>query len=191
MAVYDPFWTCVSDLKDAYCHNQFIGGTGSSFGLLLEERLTSTRFFPLAWPWHWGRSQSAWMLLWPLWGSMAFVYSTIWTISSYWSYYRDIVLHHIPVLGLRTNNKKSVLTPSWQTVFLGFHLDSVQMQARLAPARISSFNARLARFKLGHHISVSTCRRLLGLMATDSSVLHLGEGLSFGGWDCWGSAPQD
>ncbi len=34
-------------------------------------------------------------------------------------------------------------------------LDSVQMQARLAPARISSFNACLARFKLGHHVSVS------------------------------------
>ncbi len=27
------------------------GGTGSSFGLPLEERLTSTRLFPLAWPW--------------------------------------------------------------------------------------------------------------------------------------------
>ncbi len=37
-------------------------------------------------------------------------------------------------------------------------LDSVQMQARLAPARISRFNACLARFKLGHHVSVSTCR---------------------------------
>ncbi len=33
------------------------GGTGSSFGLLLEERLTSTRFFPLAWPWSRGLSQ--------------------------------------------------------------------------------------------------------------------------------------
>ncbi len=49
--------------------------------------------------------------------------------------------------------QKSVLTPSRQTVFLGVHLDSVQMQARLA------------RFKLGHHITVSTFRRLLGLMA--------------------------
>ncbi len=53
-------------------------------------------------------------------------------------------------------------------------LDSVQMQARLAPARIPVFTACLARFKLGHHVSVGTCRRLLGLMAAASPVLTLG-----------------
>ncbi len=53
-------------------------------------------------------------------------------------------------------------------------LDSVQMQARLAPARIPVFTACLARFKLGHHVSVGTCRRLLGLMAAASPVLPLG-----------------
>ncbi len=90
------------------------------------------------------------------------------------SYHRYIVLHHIRSLGLRTNTKKSILTSSRQTVFLGVHLDSVQMQARLALARISSFNACLAHFKLGHHISVSTCRRLLGLLAPASPVLPLG-----------------
>ncbi len=52
------------------------GSTETSFGLPLEDRLTNTRFFPLTWPWPRGRSQSAWMLLWPLWGSRAFVYST-------------------------------------------------------------------------------------------------------------------
>ncbi len=68
------------------------------------------------------------------------------------SYHREISLRHIRALGLRTNTKKSVLTPSQQTVFLGVHLDSVQMQARVPPARISSFNACLARFKQGHHV---------------------------------------
>ncbi len=48
------------------------------------------------------------------------------------------------------------------------------MQARLAPARISNFTACLARFKLGRHASVGTCRRLLGLMAAASPVLPLG-----------------
>ncbi len=48
------------------------------------------------------------------------------------------------------------------------------MQARLAPARIPVFTACLARFKLGHHVSVGTCRRLLGLMAAASPVLPLG-----------------
>ncbi len=55
--------------------------------------------------------------------------------------HRDIVLHHIHSLGLRMNAKKSVLFHSQRTVFLGVHLDSVRMQARLAPARISSFTA--------------------------------------------------
>ncbi len=90
------------------------------------------------------------------------------------SHHRDIVLRHIHSLGLRMNAKKSVLFPSQRTVFLGVHLDSVQMQARLAPPRISNFIACLAHFKLGHHVSVSTCRRLLGLMAAASPVLPLG-----------------
>ncbi len=72
------------------------------------------------------------------------------------------------------NAKKSVLFPSQRTVFLGVHLDFIQMQARLAPARISNFTACLARFKLGHHVSVGTCHRLLGLMAAASPVLPLG-----------------
>ncbi len=68
------------------------------------------------------------------------------------------------------NAKKSVLLPSQRTVFLGVHLDSIRMQARLAPARISNFTACLARFKLGRNVSVGTCRRLLGLMAAASPV---------------------
>ncbi len=90
------------------------------------------------------------------------------------SRHRDIVLGHIHSLGLRMNAKKSVLLPSQRTVFLGVRLDSVQMQARLAPARIPVFTACLARFKLGHRVSVGTCRRLLGLMAAASPVLPLG-----------------
>ncbi len=65
------------------------------------------------------------------------------------SRHRDIVLRHIHSLGLRMNAKKSVLLPSQRTMFLGVHLDSIQMQACLAPARISNFTACLARFKLG------------------------------------------
>ncbi len=58
---------------------------------------------------------------------------------------RDIVLGHIHSLGLRMNAKKSVLLPSLRIVFLGVRLDSVQMQARLAPARIPDLTACLAR----------------------------------------------
>ncbi len=87
------------------------------------------------------------------------------------SRHRDIVLGHIHSLGLRMNAKKGVLLLSQRTVFLGVRLDSVQMQAHLAPARIPVLTACLARFKLGHHVSVGTCRRLLGLMAAASPVL--------------------
>ncbi len=45
------------------------------------------------------------------------------------SRHRDIVLRHIHSLGLRLNAKKSVLLPSQRTLFLGVHLDSIQMQA--------------------------------------------------------------
>ncbi len=90
------------------------------------------------------------------------------------SCHRDIVLCHIHSLGLRMNAMKSVLLPSQRTLFLGVHLDSIQMQARLAPARISNFTACLARFKLGRHVSVGSCRRLLGLMAAASPVSPYG-----------------
>ncbi len=86
------------------------------------------------------------------------------------SCHRDVVLRHVRALGLRTNTKKSVLSPSQQTVFLGVHLESVQMQTHLAPAQISSLNTCLAHFKLDHHVFVRTCRRLLCLMAAASHV---------------------
>ncbi|XP_016422379.1 voltage-dependent L-type calcium channel subunit alpha-1D-like [Sinocyclocheilus rhinocerous] len=56
----------------------------------------------------------------------------------------------------------------------GVHLNSVSMQAHLAPAQISGIKTCLARFKLVHHVSLSTCRRLLGLLAMASPVLPLG-----------------
>ncbi len=174
-------WFVTIDLKDAYCHIQVIqrhrkflrfafGGKAYQykvlpFGLALAPR-TFTKCMDAA--------------LAPLrfQGIHVLNYLDDWLILAHSrelvSRHRDIVLRHIHSLGLRMNAKKSVLFPSQRTVFLGVHLDSVQMQARLAPARISNFTACLARFKLGHHVSVSTCRRLLGLMAAASPVLPLG-----------------
>ncbi len=58
--------------------------TGDSFGSPLAGRLTNTRSCPSAWLWRRGRLPNAWMLHWPLWGSRAFVYWTIWTTGSFW-----------------------------------------------------------------------------------------------------------
>ncbi len=77
-------------------------------------------------------------------------------------------LLHLRTLGLRLNGQKSVLTPAQQTIFLGVCLDSTLMQACLAPAPVESIQSCAARFKLGRHVSVGLCSRLLGLMAAAS-----------------------
>ncbi len=61
----------------------------------------------------------------------------------------------------------------FSSIFLGVCLDSTLMQARLAPARVESIRSCTARFKLGWHVSVGLCRRLLGLMVAASPVLPL------------------
>ncbi len=74
------------------------------------------------------------------------------------SCHRDVVIHHVHALELRTNTNKNVLYSSQQTVFFGVHMDSLQIQARLAPFRISSLKTCLVHFKLDHYDSVSTLR---------------------------------
>ncbi len=179
--VQEGDWFVTIDLKDAYFHIQVVhrhrrflrfafGGKAYQykvlpFGLALAPR-TFTKCMDAA--------------LFPLWlqGIRVLNYLDDWLILAHSrelvSRHRDIVLGHIHSLGLRMNAKKSVLLPTQRTVFLGVCLDSVQMQARLAPSRIPVLTACLARFKLGHHVSVGTCRRLLGLMAAASPVLPLG-----------------
>ncbi len=61
-----------------------------------------------------------------------------------------------------------------RTVRSGYTLQFGRNPGYLAPARIPDLTACLARFKLGHHVSVGTFRRLLGLMAAASPVLPLG-----------------
>ncbi len=96
-------------------------------------------------------------------GSRILNYLDVWLILAHSrdlvSYHRDVLLHRILFLGLRKNSKRDVLTPSHLTVSWGF----TWIMFRCRPF-----------FKLGYHVSVSTCCRLLGLMATNSTVLLLG-----------------
>ncbi len=130
-------WFVTIDLKDAYFHIQYkvLALALRTFTKCMDTALAPLRFHSIR----------------------VLNYLDDWLILAHSrelvSRHRDIVLRHIHSLGLRMNAKKSVLFPSQRTVFLGVHLDSIQMQARLAPARISNFTACLARFKLGHHVS--------------------------------------
>ncbi len=179
--VQEGDWFVTIDLKDAYFHIQVVhrhrrflrfafGGKAYQYKVLPFGLALAPRTFT--------KCMDAALAPLRLQGIRVLNYLDDWLILAHSrelvSHHRDIVLGHIHSLGLRMNAKKSVLLPSQRTVFLGVRLDSVQMQARLAPARIPVFTACLARFKLGHHVSVGTCRRLLGLMAAASPVLPLG-----------------
>ncbi len=173
-------WFVTIDLKDAYFHIQVVqrhrrflrfafGGKAYQYKVLPFGLALASRTFT--------KCMDAALAPLRLQGIRVLNYLDDWLILAHsreTSRHSDIVLRHILSLGLRMNAKKSVLLPSQRTVFLGVRLDSVQKQARLAPAWIPVFTACLARFKLGHHASVGTCRRLLGLMAAASPVLPLG-----------------
>ncbi len=179
--VQEGDWFVTIDLKDAYFHIQVVhrhrrflrfafGGKAYQYKVLPFGLALAPRTFT--------KCMDAALAPLRLQGIRVLNYLDDWLILAHSrelvSRHRDIVLSHIHSLGLRMNAKKSVLLPSQRTVFLGVRLDSVQMQASLAPARIPVLTACLARFKLGHHVSVGTCRRLLGLMAAASPVLPLG-----------------
>ncbi len=179
--VQEGDWFVTIDLKDAYFHIQVVhrhrrflrfafGGKAYQYKVLPFGLALAPRTFT--------KCMDAALAPLRLQGIRVLNYLDDWLILAHSrelvSRHRDIVLGHIHSLGLRMNAKKSVLLPSQRTVFLGVRLDSVQMHARLAPARIPVLTACLARFKLGHHVSVGTCRRLLGLMAAASPVLPLG-----------------
>ncbi|KAL0175975.1 hypothetical protein M9458_028305, partial [Cirrhinus mrigala] len=88
--------------------------------------------------------------------------------------HRDVVLAHMKALGLRLNAKKSVLSPSQRTTYLGVVWDSTTMQARLSPARIESILAAVKRVKEGWSLTVKQFQQLVGLMAAASNAIPFG-----------------
>ncbi|XP_073721072.1 uncharacterized protein [Misgurnus anguillicaudatus] len=88
--------------------------------------------------------------------------------------HRDVVLAHLLSLGLRLNAKKSVLSPAQRTTYLGIVWDSITMRAHLSPARIATIQHSLSRLRLGQDLTVKQYQRILGLMASASTVIPLG-----------------
>ncbi len=152
--VQEGDWFVTIDLKDAYFHIQVVqrhrrflrftfGGKAYQYKVLPFGLALAPRTFT--------KCMDAALAPLRLQGIRVLNYLDDWLILAHSrelvSRHRDIVLGHIHSLGLRMNAMKSVLLPSQRTVFLGVRLDSVQMQARLAPARIPDLTACLARFK--------------------------------------------
>ncbi len=159
--VQEGDWFVTIDLKDAYFHIQVVqrhrrflrfafGGKAYQYKVLPFGLALAPRTFT--------KCMDAALAPLRLQGIRVLNYLDDWLILAHSrelvSRHRDIVLSHIHSLGLRMNTKKSVLLPSQRIVFQGVCLDSVQMQGYLAPARIPDLTACLARFKLGHHVSV-------------------------------------
>jgi hypothetical protein len=174
-------WFVTVDLKDAYFHIQVVRRHRKFLRFAFGEKAYQYRVLPFGLalaPRTFTKCMDAALAPLRLQGIHILNYLDDWLLLAHSrelvTHHRDIVLRHIQSLGLRLNTEKSVLTPAQNTVFLGVCMDSVLMQARLAPARISSLVTCLSRFALGQHVSVSTCRRLLGLMAAASPVLPLG-----------------
>ena len=88
--------------------------------------------------------------------------------------HRAILLDHLENLGITVNWAKSSLNPSQTIPFLGIVLDSQSMTARLSPQRVLNIQRAAKSFRRGVFTPLRKFQRMLGLMASASSVLRLG-----------------
>ncbi|XDV14501.1 hypothetical protein PO909_014743 [Leuciscus waleckii] len=88
--------------------------------------------------------------------------------------HRTILLDHLENLGLAVNWEKSSLFPRQITSFLGIELNSLLMTARLSSQRTLDIRRAAGSFRCGAIVPLKAFQRMLGLMASASSVLQLG-----------------
>lgn len=86
----------------------------------------------------------------------------------------EVVVNHLTELGFTINLEKSHLEPAQFIEYLGLRIDSISYRMALSERRIASFTHCLSRFQLGKVVRFRLCLRLLGLMASVISVVHLG-----------------
>ncbi len=175
--VQEGDWFVTIDLKDAYFTSRSFKDTRGSFGLPLEGRLTNTRSCPSAWL----GAENIYEIHGCCTGPFEAPGHSCTELSGRLAHSGSLQGASESSQGYRSRphpfswpqeQRQEECAPPISANQV--RLDSVQLQARLAPARIPDLTACLARFKLGHHVSVGACRRLLGLMAAASPVLPLG-----------------
>ncbi len=119
-------WFVTVDLKDAYFHIQIVRRHRKFLRFAIGGKAYQYKVLPLGLalaPRTFTKCMDAALAPLRLQGIRVLNYLNDWLILAHSrelvSYHRDIVVHHICGLDLRTNTKKSVFTPSRQTVFFG------------------------------------------------------------------------
>ena len=84
------------------------------------------------------------------------------------------VVNHLRTLGFSINWEKSRVDPAQCAEYLGLHIDSLSYRVTLSERRLTSLTQCLSLFRRGETVSFRLCLRLLGLMASVISVVHLG-----------------
>ena len=81
---------------------------------------------------------------------------------------------HLSRMGFSINVEKSAFVPLQTAVYLGIRLDMLSMMVRLSDDRIKAALSLACSIASCPRVSVVTFQRLLGLMASATSVVPLG-----------------
>ena len=84
------------------------------------------------------------------------------------------VVSHLTSLGFAINWEKSALWPARQIVYLGIHLDTGTMRARLSDPRAEALQLSLSACPPLRPVTALSVMRLLGLMSASHVVVPLG-----------------
>ena len=84
------------------------------------------------------------------------------------------VITHLTDLGFNINWAKSRVEPTQCTEYLGLKINSLSYRVTLSEGRLASLGQCLSLFRLSKAVPFRLCLRLLGLMASVVSVVHLG-----------------
>ncbi|KAI2652402.1 Transposon Ty3-G Gag-Pol polyprotein [Labeo rohita] len=174
-------WFVTIDLKDAYFHVSILPQHRKFLRFAFRGKAYQYRVLPFGLalsPRTFTKCMDAALAPLRLWGIRILNYIDDWLIlaqsEQVAAQHRDVVLAHMKELGLRLNAKKSVLSPSQRTTYLGVVWDSTTMRACLSPTRNESILAAVKRVKEGQSLTVKQFQQLLGLMAAASNVIPFG-----------------
>lgn len=84
------------------------------------------------------------------------------------------LVKHLSCLGFAINWQKSSPLPSQSIIYLGVHLDSAHMRAKLSPARLEALSSLLSRIAPHKVVTALSVMRLLGMMSASHVVVPLG-----------------